>query len=283
MAHFSHDDFGMSLWERARLERSPRFRNTYAPLLGKRVAIPSPYWFLHDYRQIFVDEIYKFQAKRHPPLIVDCGANIGLSTIYFKHIFPDAHIVAYEPDPGIFGLLETNVMTFGLEDVELHEEAVWISQGEMAFYADGTVGGSLTSARSDCRLMHVQCTRLRDVLGSRVDFLKLDIEGAELQVLKDCADVLTNVDHLFVEYHSKQAEPQGLHELLEVVKNAGLRYHIKEAYPVPHPFLEEARGRYYDLQLNIFGFAPGKVETASSSTAYQSIGEAGACKPSLYA
>ena len=47
----------------------------------------------------------------------------------------------------------------------------------------------------------VTCVRLKDLLDDDIDFLKIDIEGAEYAVLKDCSDDLTNVKNLFVEYH----------------------------------------------------------------------------------
>ena len=81
-------------------------------------------------------------------------------------------------------------------------------------------------------------TRLKDYLDEPIDFLKLDIEGAETSVLLDCGDKLSNVDHLFVEYHGSPGERQDLGVILEVIQAAGFRYHIKDAYLIEHPFLE---------------------------------------------
>jgi hypothetical protein len=62
---------------------------------------------------------------------------------------------------------------------------------------------------------------LRDLLDSPVDFLKIDIEGAEYAVLKDCRDRLQNVRNLFVEYHAAPDEPQRLNEMLSWFSEAG--------------------------------------------------------------
>ena len=48
-----------------------------------------PYEVLKTYKEIFVEEIYKFETTKSHPVILDCGANIGISTIYFKTIYPN--------------------------------------------------------------------------------------------------------------------------------------------------------------------------------------------------
>ena len=64
---------------------------------------------------------------------------------------------------------------------------------------------------------NVRCVRLNDLLNEEIDFLKIDIEGAELPVLKDCSDNLKNVKNLFVEYHGKYDEMFKLNEILEIL------------------------------------------------------------------
>ena len=246
--------FWMSRWERYRLKRAPRLRRMTAPLLGKRIEITDPYWYLPTYDDIFANEIYKFTASSATPLIIDCGANIGLSVIYFKHLYPNAKIIAFEPDPGIVAVLERNIEKFALPNVELCRQAVWTSEVEMCFQPDGSVGGRLAKKGGAAPTVCVPGVRLRDFLAQPVDMLKIDIEGAEHEVLLDCADALQSVEHLFVEYHGRADEVQRLHDVLHILQNAGFRYHIREANPVAHPFLEAERSSFYDLQLNVFGF-----------------------------
>ncbi len=248
---FEKDHFGLNWREAIRLEYSPRFSHTHAPLLGKRIALTDPYWYLFCYDEIFKDEIYKFTTDSAAPFIIDCGANIGLSVIYFKHLYPKARIVAFEPDAEIFDVLKLNVNTYELADVTLHPEAVWNCETELSFQPDGSVGGRLWEGGEGARL--VKTARLKNYLNQKVDFLKIDIEGAELQVLKDCEDSLANVDHLFVEHHGMQDGENTLAEVLQVLRNAGFRYHLKEAWPVKHPFMPTERNGY-SLQLNIFAF-----------------------------
>jgi FkbM family methyltransferase len=247
---FRRDEFGVSWWESKRLERSPKLAHTHAHLLGRRITLTDASWYLFSYREIFKEEIYRFNIDSPSPLIIDCGANIGLSLIYFKHLYPDARIVAFEPDGEIFGILEQNIKTFHFKNITLYAKAVWTSETELSFQPDGAVGGRLTQDGA----INVKTLRLKNFINQKVDFLKIDIEGAEYEVLKDCKDYLGNVDHLFVEHHGNQNAEENLNEILQIIRNAGFRYYLKEASPVKHPFIRQERGVLYPLQLNIFAF-----------------------------
>jgi FkbM family methyltransferase len=251
---FCRDDFRMSRWETMRLTLLPGCTHTRSPLLKRRIELTDPFWYLRCYRELFDDQMYKFHANRQAPLIIDCGANIGMSVIYFKYLYPDARIIAFEPDPEIFDVLVRNVRTFQLTDTTLHQKALWNREAELAFMPNGSVGGKLVANRNGDRVIYVQAVPLRGYLNEKVDCLKIDIEGAEYEVIKDCQEHLANVDYLFVEYHSKQNEPQTLHEILQIMQNAGFRYHLKEANPVQHPFVSKGYKGPFDLQLNVFGF-----------------------------
>jgi hypothetical protein len=102
----------------------------------------------------------------------------------------------------------------------------------------------------------VKTTRLKNYLVEEIDFLKIDIEGAEHKVIADCADELRFVKNLFIEYHSMENRAQNLHLILEIISKAGFRYHIKEAYITPFPFVERRLNVGMDLQLNIFCYRP---------------------------
>jgi hypothetical protein len=135
----------------------------------------------------------------------------------------------------------------------LINKAVWINNKEVSFMASGGVGGHIGGEEAD-KTKAVSAIRLRDLLEDSIDFLKIDIEGAEYEVLKDCADKLVNVKNLFVEYHSLEKNEQNLDEILLIIKNAGFKYYIKEAWPNQKNPYTNKRTNLYDLQLNIFGY-----------------------------
>lgn len=240
--------------ERTKIQHIPRKTVFSSKLIKKEIWISDSFWYLPTLKEIWENQIYKFQAKNDSPLIIDCGANIGLSVIYWKYLYPKAKIIAFEPDPNIFKLLEENIAVFNFESVDIRQNAIWSSNTKLNFKSDNSVGGRISDKGNKSFLIKVDTFRLRDLLNQNVDMLKIDIEGAEDEVLFDCKDQLTFVDKLFVEYHGNANEQQKLHEILELLQNAGFRYHIKEANPVKHPFVKSELGKLYDLQLNIYAF-----------------------------
>jgi FkbM family methyltransferase len=248
-------DFTISWRELLRLKRAPRHTLMRSRLLGRTIEFTDSAGYLFVYREVLLDQIYRFVARRRSsPFIIDCGANIGLSLIYFKYLYPNARVIAFEPDPQNFAVLERNVKAFGLSDVTLHQKAVWNAEADLAFQATGSLASRVLAESGGTQTIRVSGARLKDYLSEPVDFLKLDIEGAERDVLLDCGDSLTNVDYLFVEYHGYPGEQQALGDVLQVIQAAGFRYHIKDAYWVEHPFVEAQRGGRVPLQLNIFGY-----------------------------
>ncbi|WP_205508567.1 FkbM family methyltransferase [Longitalea arenae] len=234
---------------------------TESELWGKPVRITDSFWYLHSLNEIFVEEVYKFRAENDTPYILDCGSNIGLSVIYFKTLYPKARIVAFEPDNQIHGLLQSNVSSFALNDVVLENKAIWTKNAVLEFASNGALGGRINEnddiSNVNRPTIKVTAVRLADYLTKQVDFLKIDIEGPEVDVLKDCADLLGNVKNLFVEYHSSPSKEQELDVLLTILKKAQFKVYIKEAWNnLPHPFLRRDYDPFYDLQLNIFAYRP---------------------------
>jgi FkbM family methyltransferase len=230
-----------------------RFVPIEKEFLGKKLYIHDIASFELCNYELFQSEMYKFKASRPNPCIIDCGANLGMSVIYFKQLYPESSIIAFEADDHIFSFLEKNVKSFGYKDVELINKAVWNCDETLSFIVEGGAGGRIEEETSIGKYKKVVCTSLKKYLAERkVDFLKIDIEGAEYEVIKDCENELINIDYLFIEYHSMPERKQNLHKILEIVQKAGFSYHIKEAYTAKYPFMERKLNFGMDLQLNIF-------------------------------
>ncbi|MCF8236486.1 MAG: FkbM family methyltransferase [Bacteroidales bacterium] len=224
--------------------------------MGKILNLVDTASFLYMCEELFVRKNYEFEAHRKDPLIIDCGANIGLSIIFFKELYPECKIIAFEADSNVFNTLQRNVESFGYKDVILHNRAVWVEDTELAFHAEGSWGGSVIRT-NDVGVEHnstVKSVRLLNYLFQNIDFLKIDVEGAESNILKDCAESLDKVEHLFFEYHSFSKEPQELHDLLAILHKNGFRYHIKEASPKNSPFIDRWETRRMDSQLDCFAY-----------------------------
>ncbi len=251
-----HRDRRRASRERARLENLPRRTPTTTTLLGTEIRILDAPSYLGMYSALFERAELHFHADTDTPYIIDGGANIGMATIYFKTLHPGARVVAFEPDPQAFEALQHNLGAFGLHDVEAHRLGLWSSEGSVSFMREGADGGRI--AQADDEADHtIRTVRLRPFLDRPVDFLKLDIEGAEVDVLHDVRDLLGWVRCLFVEYHSFEGQPQRLHELLEILGEAGFRISLKAWAPPKRPFLKRRTNLGMDLQVDVAGWRPG--------------------------
>ncbi|HMH20595.1 MAG TPA: FkbM family methyltransferase [Puia sp.] len=223
-------------------------------LFGKKFYFYSPAELLHGLQEIFIDNLYKQELPGHP-YIIDCGANVGLSVIYMKQLYPDAEIVAFEPDERNFELLTRNVESFGLSDVTLRKEAVWKENTMIKFSGEGTTNSKIDN-NANILSRDVKAIRLKDLLDRRIDFLKIDIEGAEYDVVKDLEENLHYVNNLFIEYHGSFEKNNELSELLTFIVRNGFRFYIKEAaISYETPFYRRQKGQIpYDIQLNVFCF-----------------------------
>jgi FkbM family methyltransferase len=239
--------------ERVRLARMPRYVETVTELPGFLFRIPDGPSFLSSWEEIFDREIYDFNAGAGPVRILDCGANVGVSCLFFSRRFPEAKITAFEPDPKIFAYLQGNLASGGCRNVELLAQAVWSENTTLRFQSEGADAGRV-DAGGGKGLIEIPAVRLRDFLTGPVDLLKLDIEGAETVVLKDIAPNLHWVRHLFVEYHSFAAKPQTLGEIVQLLTDGGFRLHFQPMFPAPRPFIEVPSHLGMDMQLNIFGW-----------------------------
>lgn len=245
---------GITDTERKRLEAMPRYTPISAEFFGRRINVADACTLLVGYQEIFEKRCYDFVASHNAPIILDCGSNIGLSVIFFKQRYPNSKVQAFEPDPQIFDVLTHNIRQFGFSDVELHQQAVWTDNMGVDFWVEGGFSGRIPKPGDTEHVTHVPSVRLFDLLETPIDFLKLDIEGAEYEVLNDCRDRLQNVGTLFIEYHSHSKEPQWLHAILAIVHETGFRYHLHEAFTSPMPFLDHRTLLGMDLQLNIFAY-----------------------------
>ena len=148
--------------------------------------------------------VLDFTSATRSPRILDCGANVGLASLFFHRAYPDARITAFEADPALFAMLDANVKANGAGTVEARHAALWTSTGTLTFRCEGSDSGMIDSLPGavDGAATIVPSLRLRDLLEAEpVDLLKLDIEGAEDVVLADCEPVLHRVKAMVMDLH----------------------------------------------------------------------------------
>ena len=112
-----------------RLRSLPRYQPTHTRLLGRSLRLVDTHTFLGSYHDILGRQVYRFASNRERPAVLDCGANIGLATLYWKQLYPAARVIAFEPDPEIFTALAWNCSEWQVADVQLVNSAVWTRSG----------------------------------------------------------------------------------------------------------------------------------------------------------
>lgn len=147
-------------------------------------------------------DIERFYDKCPAPLIVDCGANIGTSAVWFSQLFPKAETVAIEPDSGNFDLLKNN--TAGL-NVHAVRGAIAGKSGVLRLVDPGEGEWGYRTMGDGIPLGEVRAysmAELVSVMPESVPFiLKIDIEGAEGDLFRDDVDLYAQFPVIVIELH----------------------------------------------------------------------------------
>lgn len=149
---------------------------------------------------VFIDDIYKIEEINSPSVILDIGANIGTFTILAAKKFPHAKIIAVEPEPDNIEMLKKNIELNQIKNVEIRNVAVSSGYGMAKFYIDKdqpsahTLHGDPNDKNRES--IEVKTVPLSDF--GRIDAVKIDCEGAEVQILDgnipDCQFVAVEFD-----------------------------------------------------------------------------------------
>lgn len=152
------------------------------------------------YRQVFEEAIYD-TGPSNPSLILDLGAYTGISTRWFLDRYPGATVVAVEPDPANAALLKANA-----PEAEIRAVAVGGSAGRtVVFHPEGGAWRATTVPEiGGAFAAEVDVETVDSILGGRrADIVKMDIEGAEMEVFEADCEWLAGVRLLFVEQHDR--------------------------------------------------------------------------------
>jgi FkbM family methyltransferase len=220
-------------------------------ILSMDVAFLDHYWLVEMFEEIFLRGQYAFESPKERPLIVDVGSNIGLSILFFKRLFPAAAIVGFEPDPAAFRLLRRNVDENRLRDVRLLNAAVYDGASSVQLYEDPATPGSPQHSTRPGRVggtsREVPATRLSEHLTEPVDYLKLDVEGAERVVVEELerSGKLGLVERMAIEYHHHvEAGEDRLGDLLATLERNGFGYQLEARLG---PGAADDRGRFQNV------------------------------------
>lgn len=144
-------------------------------------------------KEIFIDKVYALPAfvSNSVRTIVDGGANVGFTSIFYALTYPNAKVYAFEPDPNTFKLLKKNTENISTKNIEVFQYAIAGSQKNISFFVHPTknISSSIVKRDSSYIKIEVEAIRLDDVFdlikAMYIDVFKLDVEGAEFEIFKN--------------------------------------------------------------------------------------------------
>jgi len=96
----------------------------WVDMAGFQMRYLEAHWMRYLYREVFAERDYWFSADTTRPVILDCGSNIGMAILFFKALYPDAEITAFEPAPWACSAMEETIHANALRDVTLYNAAL---------------------------------------------------------------------------------------------------------------------------------------------------------------
>jgi FkbM family methyltransferase len=202
------------------------------------------------FKEIFLANDYYFDTLKSSPQIIDCGANIGMAILFFKKAYPNCSIMAFEPNPYAFELLEKNVKQNNLTKVQLFNIGLSNISGEIDFFISenkGTLVGSFIKERGGKNKITVKTQKLSSFINTNVfDLIKIDIEGAEIEVIDDLATQgkLEQCERYIIEYHHRiNREKSKFSHFLKHFEDTNYEYNIKTFGDI---------GSFQDILLNLY-------------------------------
>lgn len=166
---------------------------------------------------------------------------MGMSILFYKFIYPESEIIGFEPDIYAHKVLSKNVSENNLTNTTVHQKALTDKDGKIDFFYDpdntSALHMSIMEERESKSKVEVDCTTLSKYIGKPVDFLKLDIEGAETLVIEDLDknDKLKLIQQMVIEYHHHiNKDDDSLSGMLAILEKHNFGYQISAKYDMPH-------------------------------------------------
>ena len=152
--------------------------------------------------QVMYERLWWEQHVKPGSCVLDCGSHHGMAAILLSHFCtPTGHVIAVDALPANVAVIEQNVELNSLTNIEVHAAALWNQLGFLSFHEQsGNVVCIGMAEESGQRLLKAD-TIDNIAAGRRIDFLKLDVEGSDLQALQGAKCTLLQRPTLAIEFH----------------------------------------------------------------------------------
>lgn len=157
--------------------------------------------------QIFLDKQYEYSIDFAPVNIIDCGANIGLASVYFANKYPDAKIIAVEPETSNFEILLLNTKNY--PNITCLNNGIWSKNAILEIQNNGLGKWAFTTKEVTYKNADtISAISIPDIMQthsfSHIDIAKIDIEGSERKVFSENYEQwVTKTRLIVIELHDK--------------------------------------------------------------------------------
>src|SRR3989338_6191414 len=176
--------------------------------------------------EVLLNDEYRLKKLKHNSVIVDVGANIGLVSLLASKRFKAKKIISYEPCENNFKFLKKNIDENNCHNVILNKFAVSNKQGQIKLYLHGSATHSINTKKPGKNFEIVNMTTLDKSLKSEknIDLLKIDVEGAELDVLKGATNTLKKTKQIILEWTNLCSHE----EIIDILKKNKFEVEVKD-------------------------------------------------------
>ncbi len=207
------------------LFRNFKIKSEY--IFNHKVHFPDYSLFFLLFREIFFRGDYSIDLKEDS-IIYDIGANIGITTLYYKFRFPKCKIICYEPDPVNFKYLLMNTSNF--KNIACINCAVSDKNGKISFLSSKN-GSVVSKINREKREMgeDVDCINFSDLLQKEIDLCKMDIEGEEFRVINELykKNKIDLVKEWIIEYHHNPKKQSEISFFINFFETTGFKVQLR--------------------------------------------------------
>lgn len=205
---------------------------------GLKVEIPND--LISAFDEVFLREVYQANTRLSvdAPLIIDIGANVGYFSLYAFKNFKNPKVIAFEPFPANFKLLEKHKEVNSLDSLILDKRAISGTESLLKINynpnEDYSVGASVVVSKPGVSSsLEVEAISLKALFDqyevARCDLLKVDCEGAEYNILFNTPDeVYNSIDKIVIEMHEWVPKEEGTpDQLISFLEAKGFKVDFK--------------------------------------------------------
>ena len=188
---------------------------------GSDLEVFNQVWGRNEYA-LATKELLKVKDRHEDINIIDAGANVGYSTLFFLNEFPNARIVSIEPESSNFNMLKKNVSANNASNADIKQNGIWNKACNLKVvntFRDGySWSMQVVEVEEPSELKAISLQDIIDEKGWKtIDILKIDIEGSEKQLFDDEAsikDILAITRVLALEIHDEVANRESIYKVL---------------------------------------------------------------------